>query len=55
MVDIVVNGMIVVEGKFVIFKGGLWELELEKYSVEEVYELLIKWESFLVLLIVDLL
>ncbi|AGF53582.1 sll7028 (plasmid) [Synechocystis sp. PCC 6803] len=53
--DIVVNGMIVAEGKFVIPKGGLREPELEKYSVEEVYELLIKRESPPALPIADLL
>ncbi len=40
--DIVVNGIIARETKFVLPRGALRDSKLEKFSVEEVYELLLK-------------
>jgi predicted metal-dependent peptidase len=43
--DIVVNGMIVQQGVFELPPGGLQDSKLEHFSVEEVYELLLKQDQ----------
>lgn len=40
--DIVVNGLIVQQGTFELPPGGLRDTQLEQFSVEEIYELLLK-------------
>lgn len=43
--DIVINGMIVQQGAFELPPGGLRDTKLEQFSVEEIYELLLKQNS----------
>lgn len=40
--DIVVNGLIMEQGQFELFPNGIREPKWEKFSVEEIYELLLK-------------
>jgi predicted metal-dependent peptidase len=53
--DIVINGMIAQESAFELPSGGLRELKLENYTVEEVYELLLKQTNLPKLANLDLL
>ncbi|MEY2983471.1 MAG: hypothetical protein RLZZ568_88 [Cyanobacteriota bacterium] len=53
--DIVVNGMIVAEQGYEIPEGGIRDKEIEKYQVEEVYELLLSHKALPSLEMPDLL
>lgn len=53
--DIIVNGLIIEDGKFELPPGGLRHVEWEKLSVEEVYELLLTNATMFTLAECDLL